>query len=435
MRYYTEPAKELPVVGEYDVIVAGAGPAGVPAALAAAREGAKTLLLEHFGSVGGVAVTGMMSHWTGDSEGPIYEEILRRCHELQYGDEDPDPKADWKRIHHEKYKLVLLDMLEEAGVTLQLHTTVSGAIMEGKRVVGVVTESKSGREAVYGKVIIDATGDGDVAFKAGAEFELGREGDHQMQPVTVMFKLAGVDWERAIFPPSFETTVQVPAGEIQALGRREPPAPAGHTLLYKGTVPGQVVVNMTNQIGIDGTNVRDLTKAEIACRRQIPLIVKFLRQYAPGYEKCYVIDSAEMVGVRETRHFVGMHTITPEEIVEAKKPADWIATRCHFNFDIHSLSGAGLDKNGEQHHFKSNGKYYVPYGACLPKTIDGLLLSGRNISGTHKAHSNFRAMPVCANVGQGVGTAAAIAARKNVLPRDLDVREVQAALKKQGVQE
>ncbi|MBP5234146.1 MAG: FAD-dependent oxidoreductase, partial [Planctomycetes bacterium] len=406
-----------------------------PAALAAAREGAKTLLLEHFGSVGGVAVTGMMSHWTGESEGPIYEEILRRCHELQYGDEDPDPKADWKRIHHEKYKLVLLDMLEEAGVTLQLHTTVSGAIMEGKRVVGVVTESKSGREAVYGKVIIDATGDGDVAFKAGAEFELGREGDHQMQPVTVMFKLAGVDWERAIFPPSFETTVQVPAGEIQALGREHLPAPAGHTLLYKGTVPGQVVVNMTNQIGIDGTNVRDLTKAEIACRRQIPLIVKFLRQYAPGYEKCYVIGSAEMVGVRETRHFVGMHTITPEEIVEAKKPADWIATRCHFNFDIHSLSGAGLDKNGEQHHFKSNGKYYVPYGACLPKTIDGLLLSGRNISGTHKAHSNFRAMPVCANVGQGVGTAAAIAARKNVLPRDLDVREVQEALKKQGVKE
>lgn len=435
MRYYTEPAKELPVVGEYDVIVAGAGPAGVPAALAAAREGAKTLLLEHFGSVGGVAVTGMMSHWTGESEGPIYEEILRRCHELQYGDEDPDPKADWKRIHHEKYKLVLLDMLEEAGVTLQLHTTVSGAIMEGKRVVGVVTESKSGREAVYGKVIIDATGDGDVAFKAGAEFELGREGDHQMQPVTVMFKLAGVDWERAIFPPSFETTVQVPAGEIQALGREHLPAPAGHTLLYKGTVPGQVVVNMTNQIGIDGTNVRDLTKAEIACRRQIPLIVKFLRQYAPGYEKCYVIGSAEMVGVRETRHFVGMHTITPEEIVEAKKPADWIATRCHFNFDIHSLSGAGLDKNGEQHHFKSNGKYYIPYGACVPKTIDGLLLAGRNISGTHKAHSNFRAMPVCANVGQGVGTAAAIAARKNVLPRDLDVREVQEALKKQGVKE
>ena len=346
-----------------------------------------------------------------------------------------DPKRETVKINHEKLKLVLMDMLQEAGVTVQLHTTVAGAIKEGNRLTGVITESKSGREVFLGKVFVDATGDGDLAFKAGAEFNKGREGDGQMQPVTLMFKIAGVDWEHAIFPGSFETLVQVPAGEIQALGRQHLPAPAGHTLLYKGTIPGQVVVNMTNLTNIDGTDVRDLTKAESVCRHQISDIVKFLREYAPGYKDCYVISTAEIVGVRETRHFIGMYTITPEDIVRAEKPDDWIATRCHFNFDIHSLSGAGLDKNGEQHHFKSNGKYYVPYGACLPKTVDGLLLSGRNISGTHKAHSNYRAMPVCANVGQGVGTAAALAVKENILPRNLDVKKIQAALKKQGVQE
>ena len=137
--------------------------------------------------------------------------------------------------------------------------------------------------------------------------------------------------------------------------------------------------------------------------------------------------------MRETRHFKGLYTITPEDIVEARVFDDWIATRNRFNFDIHNVEGSGLDKNGAQKHFRDKGQYTIPYRACVPEKIDGLLLSGRNISGTHKAHSNFRVMPICMNVGLGVGTAAAVAVKENVLPRNVDVKTVQALLEKQGV--
>ncbi len=433
MKTLLVPEREIPVSAETEVLVVGGGPAGIGAALAAARCGAKTMLIEHFNCLGGIATSGLMSHWTGASEGPIYQEILDRCKAEKWPGEDEEMMKRPK-IHHEKLKLVLYDMLEEAGITVQLHTDAAEAIMDGNRITGVITQSKSGREAIMAQVVIDASGDGDIAASAGAEFYKGREEDGLMQPVTLMFKIENVDISRAIFPGSFETKVEVPAGEIQALARENLPAPAGHVLLYQSTVEGQVVVNMTNLTGIDGTSVRDLTKAEMICHRQVPVILDFLRRYAPGYENCRLVETASVIGVRETRHFKGLYTITPEDIVEAQLFPDWIATRCHFNFDIHAIKGAGLDPDGAQAHFQSKGKYSIPYGCCVPEKIDGLLLSGRNISGTHKAHSNFRAMPVCTNIGQGVGTAAAVAVQDGVLPRNVDITKVQRKLREQGVQ-
>jgi hypothetical protein len=227
--------------------------------------------------------------------------------------------------------------------------------------------------------------------------------------------------------------VPVPKGEVQALGKSILPFPAGHVLLYHAGIPGQVCVNMTNVTEIDGTNVRDLTKAEVICRRQMDAIINFLHEYVPGYELCYVITSAQNVGVRETRHFKGLYQLTEHDIVEAKVFEDWIATRNHFNFDIHNLDGHGLDKNGAQHQFKSKGKYTIPYRSCVPEKIEGLLLAGRNICGTHKAHSNYRVMPICVNMGQGVGTAAAVALKDNVLPRDVNIQKVQQRLAQAGV--
>ena len=434
MKSYLEPAREIPVVKHVDVLVCGGGPAGIAAALGAARNGADTMLLELTATPGGMITSGMMSHWTGGTDCPVLEELISRCDAMgDWGPEKHDP-AIRLRINHEKYRSAIQETLLDAGVDIQLHTLAAAPMMTGElRVGGVITESKSGREAISAGIVVDCSGDGDIAARAGAEFVKGREQDSLMPPVTTMFKIAGVDEERSIHPGGFESRIAVPLGEIQELGHRELPRPAGHVLLYPSPVKGQVVVNMTNMTGIDGTDARDLTRAEIACRQQIPLIIEFLRKYAPGYENCHIIAAAATVGVRETRHFKGLYSLTPEDIVEARVFDDWIATRNFFNFDIHNLKGPGLDPDGAQAHFRSKGKYTIPLRCCVPEKIDGLLLAGRCISGTHKAHSNFRVMPICANIGLGVGTAAALAVSQNIQPRDLKAGDVQQRLIAMGV--
>ncbi len=431
MKTYTEPAREIPVIAETEVLVAGGGPAGIGAALGAARAGAKVMIVEQSNALGGMATSGMMSHWSGGTDSPLREEIMKRTISSS---SMPNTNQEGDRcIPHECLKSTLLQMMDEAGVTVQLYTQIVDAITEDGKVRGIIVESKSGREAILAKVVIDATGDGDVAARAGAEYDLGREGDHICQPVTLMFRIGGVDYPNAITPGSFESYMDVPKGEIQALGKANLPHPAGHVLLYATHLPDEICVNMTNVINVDATDVRQLTEAEKVCRRQIDAIIPFLREYAPGYENCYLVAAAANVGVRETRHFKGLYTVTPEDIVEARVFDDWIATKNYFNFDIHSLKGPGLDENGAQHHFRAKGKYTLPYRACVPVKLDNLLLSGRNISGTHKAHSNYRVMPICLNIGQGVGVAAAIAVKENILPRDVDVKKVQAILNSFGV--
>ncbi len=434
MKTILVPARELPVVDEPAVLVVGAGPAGVAAAICAARQGADTMLIEQTGDVGGVATTGLMSHWTGKSRGGFYEELLTRSVEaeksMDMADRDNKPRHV---INPEILKTLLLDMLDEAGVRLRLYTFSSEALLEGDQVVGVITQSKAGQQVIRARVVIDATGDGDIAASAGVPFYKGRESDGKMQPVTLMFKVAGVDINRGVFPGSFEETFPLPGGDIQTLGRQEIPAPAGHVLLYPSTLPGIVTCNMTNCIDIDGTAPEDLTRAAQVCRRQIAPIVTFLRKHVPGFEQCYPISSASLIGVRETRHFEGLKTITEEDIRAARVFEDWAVTKAHFNFDVHNLTGSGLDETGEQRHFKQSKGYTIPYGCLVPKTKDGLLLAGRNISGTHKAHSNFRVMPICANIGQAAGTAAALCAQQNIKPRMLDVKTLQDKLIEQGV--
>ncbi|MCL1909490.1 MAG: FAD-dependent oxidoreductase [Kiritimatiellaeota bacterium] len=418
MKTIFESFRETPVAGEYDVVVAGAGPAGFSAAVNAARMGAKTCLVEQCGGVGGVATSGLMSHWTGNTKGGFYEEILARS-----AGASRSKTIDPERLHG-----VMLEMLAEAGVDLRLYTFAVAPVMCQNKITGLISESKTGRQAFLSKVLIDASGDGDIAARAGAEFTLGRDGDNAMQPMTLMFKVGGVDYSRAIFPGSFETKVDVPAGEIQALAREHLPHPAGHVLLYRSSLPGIVTCNMTNVIGVDGTKAEDLTAAQILCRKQIPLIEKFLREYAPGYEKCFVISAAAQIGVRETRHFKGLYTLTEDDILAARVFPDWVVTKAHFNFDIHNIKGAGLDEHGVQHEFKQAEGYTIPYACLVPVKIDGLLLAGRIISGTHKAHSNFRVMPICANIGQAAGIAAALAAKRGIEPRAVPVADIQSFL-------
>ena len=425
MNTYHENAKELPIAGEYDVIVAGSGPAGTAAAVMAGRMGAKVLIIEWNNAIGGISTSGMMSHWTGSVTSPMYTEILQRSADMNEGEQKGKIQ---QFINPENLKTVYLDMLKDANVDVLLYTFVCGVVMEGDQLTGVITESKSGRRVFRSKVVVDGTGDGDVAAFAGVEYHKGRESDGKMQPTTLMFKVAGVDMSRAVLLGSFESTYQTEKGELQALAKEHIPYPAGHLLAYKSTLPGIVTCNMTNCTDIDGTKAEDLTRAEIVCRSQMPAIVKYLREFVPGFENCYIISAGSMMGVRETRHFKGVYTLNENDILTAKVFDDWVVRGAHFNFDVHNMTGSGLDATGVQKKWAQPKGYTIPYGCLVPEKINGLLLSGRNISGTHIAHSNYRVMPICVGIGAAAGVAAATAIKKGVQVRDIKGEELQDRL-------
>lgn len=422
MNYYKEPSKELPIVEETEVLVVGGGPSGYGAALQAARAGCKTTLIEQYGGVGGVATLGIMSHWTGRQEGGSFEELREKAR---------DCEAE-QVINPEKLRILMMKMLVEAGVELRLYTSFSDVVMEGNRVIGVITESKSGREVILSKMIVDSTGDGDVAARAGAPYKKGRR-DGGMQPMTIMFKVAGVDMDRAMFFWGFEDSVQLPEGDLQTLGRLKLPSPAGHVLLYPSSIPGVATVNMTNMTDVDGTNTIDLNRAEYECRTQIPEIIAFLRQFVPGYEGCYLIDSADVVGVRETRRFEAHYELNEKDIAQARIFDDWVVTKSNFFFDLHNVEGAGLDAEGEYKSFKQPKTYTIPLRCFVPLKIEGLLLNGRNISGTHKALSSYRVMPIVMNMGHAMGIVAALCVKQGKKPLELDIRTIHDALIKTNV--
>lgn len=426
MNYIEEKSRKIPVIASVDVLVAGAGPAGIGAALMAAREGVSVMLLEMEGCLGGVATAGMMSHWGGSSSSKILGEIYDRCEEIQREIEFDMVQKDCGRntIYHEVQKIALDRMMQDAGVRVLFYTkAVDATVVDGK-IVGVTVENKSGRGYIEAKRVVDATGDGDVAAYAGVPYIKGRESDGRMQPATLMFKVGGVAPD-GVIPGSFETLVPTEKGELQALAKEILPHPAGHVLLYRNTTPGTVVCNMTNAIEVDGTDAESVTRGLMTCRSQIPHIIKFLREFVPGYKNCWLMGSASLLGIRETRHFEGLQTLTKEDILEARLYENWVVRRGHFNFDVHNLTGASLDKTGVQKKFTQKGEYSIPYGCLLPRNVEGLLLSGRNISGSHMAHSNFRIMSVCIAIGEAAGLAAALSLKENVALRDLDVKKIQ----------
>lgn len=448
MEYTIEESRRTPVAADVDVVVVGGGPAGTAAAIQAARRGASVVLLEQSGMLGGVATAGLMSHWTGESRGGLYEEILDRsvAMEALWGVPPTPgtsvvsmgPHGDQRQlINHEVLRSVLLQMCAEAKVDVRLYTFSSCPILEGPssapRIRGVIAESKTGRQAFRAKVVIDASGDGDIAAQAGVPFVKGREYDGKMQPMTNMLKVGGVDTSVVRYVPGFEDSYDIPAGDLQTVARKRIPYPAGHVLIYPTTLPGTVVLNMTNCVKVDGTRAEDLVKAEMTCRSQIPEILAFLRAEVPGFAGAYLIQSASSIGVRETRHFSGEATLTERDIAEARIFDDWVVARAHFNFDVHNLEGSGLDETGVQKKFRQRRGYTIPYGCFVPKVVDGLLLAGRCISGTHMAHSSYRVMPICANMGQAVGVAAALCAATGTTPRALSAASVQAVMRELGV--
>ncbi len=417
----------LPVSARTQVLVCGGGPAGFGAAIQATRLGAKVLVLENGDCLGGIATAGMMSHWGGRSSSKVMVEIFDRTYEkaknLGWVEENGTGK---NAIYHEMQKIVLEEMFAEAGIEVLYYTRACEAIVEDGTIQGVVIENKSGRSIVLADRVVDATGDGDIAASAGVPYWKGREEDGRMQPCTLMFKIGGVDYSRAVFPGSFETKVYTEKGELQALAKELLPFPAGHVLLYSQPTAGTVVCNMTNAIEIDGTDAASITRGLQICRSQMVPIIRFLREYVPGYENCWLMSSGSLLGIRESRHFEGLQSLTAEDILQAKIQGNWVVRRAFFNFDVHNLTGASLDKTGIQHQWKQPEDYSIPYGCILPKKVEGLLLSGRNISGSHLAHSNFRIMSVCIALGEAAGVAAALSVKQNKKLADLDVKDIQA---------
>ena len=404
-----------------DILVLGSGPSGFAAAYTAAKNGAKVILVEQGGDVGGISTSGLMSHWTGSCGSPLYYEILKRS--AQYNEGKFKNKIT-NLIDPEKLKTLYLEMLYEVGCKIMLYTFAEDAICNGNEILGATVINKSGKTDIYAKITIDATGDGDIAARAGAEFVLGRESDNKMQPSTLMFKIGGVDYDRAVFLGSFESTYETPNGELQSLAKEHIPYPAGHILTYESTLPGVVTCNMTNAIDIDGTNADDLTRATFICRKQMDDIVKYLREFVPGYENCYVISSASLMGIRETRHFKGKYTLNEQDILEAKIFDDYVVKNAYFNFDVHNITGSGLDKTGVQKLFKQEKGYTIPYRCLIPDVKENLLLCGRNISGTHMAHSNYRVMPICIGIGEAAGAAAYISVSQDSNLKDVDAKEI-----------
>jgi len=403
-----------------NLVVVGAGPAGCAAAISAARLGTETFLIERYGFAGGMATTGLVHPWmdyyAGDKclTGGIFAEIAERLQQRK-------ALKDRHCFDHETLKVILFELLQEAGVRLLLHTFVVEAKAKQGRVSCLTAASKSGLEKIYPQIVIDASGDGDVAAWAGADYEKGRPEDGLMQPMTLNFRMAGVD--RARMPA--RDAINALYNEAKANG--EVVCPRENVLLFETMIPDQIHFNTTRVNRVDGTDRDDLTQAEIESHRQVAQLVTFLQKRVPGFEQAYLSQTAPQIGVRETRRIMGEYVLTEEDVLSARKFTDGIALSS-YPIDVHNPAGTGtVIKRLPPGEF-----YAIPYRCLVPRKLEGLLVAGRPISTTHEAHASSRIQPVCYALGHAAGAAAALALQQNIQPREVKIDQLQEALRKQG---
>jgi len=428
-RTLAEVARDTPIVGEWDVVVVGGGSAGTSAAVAAARSGARVALVERYGYLGGMASGGMVLVLDDMVNGEeitttgIVREVIERlekvglavsppaedrrvgwdvwrkwarwgCHDFRaHGKPQPivyavafDPDG-WKRVSN--------DLVGEAGVELRLHSWFATPIVEEGRIRGVIVETKAGRQALLGSVVIDATGDLDVAARAGAPHVQGS------YIVTTVFRLGGVDTEAAL---RFEA--EHPE-EFAGLDRQARGLLVGSWDMWwlKTPLPGIVWCNCPHLPGYDAVKVEDLTAAELEGRRRIAALVAFARTHLPGFEHCYLVDTAPQLGVRQTRLLQGEYVVTREDVLQRRHFPD---TVCR-----------GRD-------------YYTPYRALVPRGVEQLLVAGRHYSADPSAQKLSREIPPCMVQGQAVGLAAVLALSAGVRVRDVDPKAIQRAMRAHG---
>jgi hypothetical protein len=446
-------AKELPVFRDVDVVVVGAGPAGIGAAVSAARSGARVLVFDLQGCVGGMATAGgvgpFMTSFDAKNEKMIirgiFEELVERMKALGGAIDPADVPAEhpWSgfyRIGHahvgpfdgDCLKRVATEMIRESGAELLLHTQFIDVLLEGDRIAGVVIANKSGVSVVRANVVVDCSGDADVAVRSGVRYELGRVEDGNMQPATLFFRVCNVDTKRLsqhieehrdeirpFFGP-FSWLLKEKAAEWGDVPRAE-------ICLFESPDSGEYRLNVTRILDVDGTDAEDLTRAELLGMDQANRVFDFLRKFAVGFENAKFMGTAATIGIRETRHIDGRYRLTVDDVKSCRVPDDTIAVLAT-NMDTHNKSDPG-----GTYFTLENGPYFgVPYACLVPNGVSNLLVAGRALSADAMAASATRMIPCCIAFGQAAGIAAALSARTGVAPADLDVREIRSSLHAQG---
>ena len=439
-RTIKEPARDIKVYHEADVVVVGGGPGGHSAAVAAACHGAKTILIERYGHLGGMASGGLVILIPHMSDGGKEPQIAGLCLEWmdrlakipggmvgpkleELGSTDPGVIARWKNhfsavvdgkirlswtVDPEMLKCIMNDMVEEAGIKLSLHSWGTQAIVEKGMVKGVIFESKSGRQAVLGKVIIDGTGDADLLPSAGAEFDGAIDAKLRSSMLALVFRVGNCDFKK--YNESREKDPKKARELMGELGK------AAGTFFLPIAGHRDDVVWVNNWIpGLSSTNVEDLTRLEVNVRKMMRKGHEFMRKNFPGFENSFIMDTASQTGTRGSRRLVGEYIVTADDMNSSRKFDDTIAV----------IPKIGPGRTG-------GTCAYIPYRALVPAKVEGLLVAGRSFSSDKIANDSLNLIPHCCAMGEAAGTAAALAVKQGISPRKVDHKLLQKTLVKQG---
>lgn len=400
----------------YHVIVIGGGPAGIAAAIAARRKGLRTLLIERYGFLGGMATSGLVTGFmeTIGAEGGLYLELVK---ELDKWEAIKDGRFD-----PELTKLVLDEWLQTNKVDLLFHGLLTDVKVENGVIKKIVISGKGEKIEFSASYFIDCTGDGDLAALAGAPMNFGREHDHLCQPMTTCFQVGGVENVDKLSPIELNNLYE----QAKAVGYLD--NPRGNILWRHTTRPREVHFNTTRVVGKNPIALYELTEAELEARRQIVELFSWLKEEIPAFKNAYLLRIGTQIGVRESRTIVGAYRLTKEDVLSGRKFLDAIG-KCSFPIDIHSPEGSddiviALDP----------GEWYeIPYRTLYSPFLKNLLVAGRCISATHEALASLRIMPTCMVTGQAAGTAIALASADKLSVEKVSIAQLQASLKSDGV--
>ena len=416
---------------KYDIIVIGGGIAGSAAALSAAREGSKVLLIERSNALGGTATNSLvipfMPYHCTDPETKerfplaqgIFLEILeeiKKCNSLyEYTDLEFDTS-----FNEEYLKVILNRLLLKAGVKLLFHSYLIDSETKDGHISSVTVANKSGKQTFYADYFIDTTGDGDLAAMSGCDFRLGRKEDGLCQPMTLCFRMGNVDVDKYVNEERADAIKLYKeykaAGKIKNVYEK--------ILTFRTPSKGVLHFNSTRIVKKSPINAFDITEAEIEAREQVFELVAFLKENVSAFKDAVLLSTATQIGVRESRMIEGEYTLGQEDLLALTRFEDSIAA-CNYDMDIHNPEGSGTT----HHYFKAGEYYTIPYRCLTPKKTDNLLVAGRCISVTHEAQASIRIMPTCFCTGQAAGIAAAVAASHKTDVKSIDIKEVQQKLK------